>query len=517
MTRAVAPYGRHGLLVDCADTDEALALHATVRHLPWVTSSVPGAQTLLVITADSPTTVQRTQLATLTTTPDDADDESRAHTVEVHYDGDDLDEVADRLGRDRDQVIIDHTTGAWAVAFCGFAPGFGYLRRAHADAEAPRLEVPRRDSPRTTVPAGAVGLAGPWSGIYPRPGPGGWQLIGHTHHRLWNPADDERPALLAPGDRVRFVTAGRPCTLDHTTAPPPDQSRSAPDAAQGALLTVTATGALSLFQDGGRYGYAAVGVPGSGPADRTAARRANRLVGNPETTTVIESLLGGLELSFDGPRPVRCAVTGSATTVRIGPRRHGTDTTLVLRPGDRLTIEPPTDGLRCYLAVEGGPVAPAELGSGSTDVLSGLGPDPVVVGQVIMIGSATGVEPATGFAPSRPYRGAVPVTLGPRDSWLTPSAVRAFLDSAWTVTAESNRVGVRLTGPRLERAVPEELASEPLVRGAIQVPPSGQPIVFGPDHPTTGGYPVLGCVVDHGHDQLAQLRPGDTVRFTRVG
>jgi KipI family sensor histidine kinase inhibitor len=129
--------------------------------------------------------------------------EAAAAAVElpVRYDGEDLDEVADLLGLTRADVIALHTSSDWRVAFCGFAPGFAYLVTDHD-----RLRVPRRASPRPSVPAGSVGLAGEFSGVYPRSSPGGWQLIGSTDAVLWDPSAS-RPALLAPGTRVRFVEA----------------------------------------------------------------------------------------------------------------------------------------------------------------------------------------------------------------------------------------------------------------------------------------------------------------------
>jgi KipI family sensor histidine kinase inhibitor len=119
-------------------------------------------------------------------------------TIPVHYDGDDLDRVAELTGRSADEVIMTHTGQLWTVAFCGFAPGFGYLVGEHD-----RLAVPRRPEPRTRVPAGSVALADAYCGIYPRATPGGWQLIGRTEVTIWD-LDHDPPALLRPGARVRF-------------------------------------------------------------------------------------------------------------------------------------------------------------------------------------------------------------------------------------------------------------------------------------------------------------------------
>jgi biotin-dependent carboxylase-like uncharacterized protein len=180
----------------------------------------------------------------------------------------------------------------------------------------------------------------------------------------------------------------------------------------------------------------------------------------------------------------------------------------------------PAAGLRSYLAVRGGVLAPLLFGSASADPISGLGLSPLQPGDRLEVGP----EPAARVAAADEVGSAGPavtdvvvrVILGPRDDWLEPDAVRALTNSAWTVTPEGDRVGIRLSGPQLTRSRSEELPSEPIVRGAVQVPPSGQPLVFLADHPTTGGYPVAAVAVDKDTDVLAQLRPGERVRFRGI-
>jgi biotin-dependent carboxylase-like uncharacterized protein len=174
-------------------------------------------------------------------------------------------------------------------------------------------------------------------------------------------------------------------------------------------------------------------------------------------------------------------------------------------------------GLRSYVAVRGGIAVPRLLGSRSTDVLSGLGPRPLATGDRLPVGSVAGsattaVTGATAV-PTEP-RGSLTIRLGPRDDWFSEAARERLLDTAWTVRPECDRVGVRLEGPALERSRTGELPSEPMRPGAVQVPPDGRPIVFGPDAPVTGGYPVIAVVLDLA--AVAQLRPGDTVRFSRA-
>jgi KipI family sensor histidine kinase inhibitor len=193
--------GREALLVEVDDLDQALSLYAALREadLPGVVDLVPAARTVLIRLDPAVTSPAKVRAATAGLRVDDARP-AAAGTVEipVRYDGPDLDDVAAHLGATPDQVVAWHTGSPWTVAFAGFAPGFGYLTGGD-----PRLDVPRRRSPRTRIPAGSVGLAGRYSGVYPSDSPGGWQLIGSTPTRMWDPNRPE-PALLVPGVRVIF-------------------------------------------------------------------------------------------------------------------------------------------------------------------------------------------------------------------------------------------------------------------------------------------------------------------------
>ncbi|MGY1727306.1 biotin-dependent carboxyltransferase family protein [Geodermatophilus sp. SYSU D01062] len=275
------------------------------------------------------------------------------------------------------------------------------------------------------------------------------------------------------------------------------------------MLTVLSPGPLTTVQDRGRPGLGGIGVGRSGAADRAAAALANRLVGNDPAAAVLEATLGGLAVRADADLLV----------VTTGARCPGSpvhDAPGLLRAGATLALGTPAAGLRTYLAVRGGIAVPPVLGSRSTDVLSGLGPAPLRAGDVLPVGDAAGPPPGVDVAPvADPPAGEVTVRLlpGPRADWLSSSARDALGSAAWTVTAESNRVGLRLAGPRLDRAVEGELPSEGLVRGAVQVPPSGQPVLFLADAPVTGGYPVAGYVADDDVDRCAQLRPGQVLRL----
>jgi biotin-dependent carboxylase-like uncharacterized protein len=279
------------------------------------------------------------------------------------------------------------------------------------------------------------------------------------------------------------------------------------------VLTVLAPGPLATVQDRGRAGFASIGVTRSGAADAGAADLANRLVGNDASAAVVEVTAGGLRIRAE--RTVLVAVTGAPSAVTVGGRAAPFDAPLTLAPGAVLALGMPPVGLRTYLSVRGGIDVRAVLGSRSTDTLSGLGPAPLSAGDRLPVGVLAAEEPFVDVAPVWPPspRPVLRVLPGPRRDWLEPAAWTALTTQEWTVTADSDRVGLRLAGPVLGRARTEELPSEGLVPGALQVPPDGAPVLFLADHPVTGGYPVLAVVATADLPAAAQLRPGDTLLF----
>ncbi|GGC74441.1 biotin-dependent carboxyltransferase family protein [Hoyosella rhizosphaerae] len=280
-----------------------------------------------------------------------------------------------------------------------------------------------------------------------------------------------------------------------------------------ATLIVLTTGPFATIQDGGRPGHSADGVTWSGAADHGAFAAANRLVGNTERAPCVEITLGGFKAKATST--MLCAITGPTVPATINGTSHPANHSFVLNTGDVLSIGAPPAGCRNYLAVRGGFVAERTLGSCSTDTLSGLGPPVVKSGDHLCIGPSEGtLWPAATSLPHRwhPHRTApLLVAASPRTTWFTPAAIRALTTTAYTVSTDSNRVGVRLNGHKLTRQRTDELPSEGMVPGAIQVPPDGQPVVFLRDHPVTGGYPVIGVVINV--DAVAQLRPGDETHF----
>ena len=274
-------------------------------------------------------------------------------------------------------------------------------------------------------------------------------------------------------------------------------------------LTVLEPGPLTTVQDLGRPGRAGLGVGRSGACDRSAAARANRLVGNPPDAALLEVTFGGLVVRAGADLLV--VTTGARCA---GAVAH--DAPTLLRAGAELRLGVPASGLRSYLAVRGGIAVEPVLGARATDLLSGLGPPVVGAGDVLPVGSPSAPLPGVDLAPvADPPAGEVTVAVlpGPRADWFGDAGWAELTGQAWTVTSESNRVGLRLDGAPLTRVRTGELPSEGMAPGALQVPPSGTPVLFLADHPVTGGYPVIGYVDAADLDRCAQLRPGQPLRF----
>lgn len=520
------PAGDCGLLLELDDPGRVAPVLAALQRaraggrLPGIREFVPAARTILLL-LENPGPALDT-LPVLIRELDFAPEAAGAggHVeIPVVYDGEDLEETAGLLGLSVPELIHRHTGHDYVVAFAGFAPGFAYLTGGPAG-----FDVPRRAAPRTRVPAGSVALAGRFSAVYPQASPGGWQLIGRTAAPVWKP-EREPPALFQPGMTVRFVQVDELQELrDPDQSTPP--GTAGPDLpVTGTSLTVIAPGLHALFQDVGRPGFAAQGVPASGAADRGALQRANRLVGNPRSSPVIEALGGGLQLRSNGPTTL--AITGAeggavVVAADASSRAVQRDRPFALDDGDTLSLGPPRAGLRSCIAVRGGFAVAPVLGSASTDLLSGLGPRPLVGGQMLPVLKPAATSVATpGEGEQLPFSlpadgetVTVDVVPGPRAGWFTKRALQLFSGQVWHVSQASNRIGLRLEGEHaLTRSRAGELESEGMPPGAIQVPPSGQPVVFLRDHPVTGGYPVIACVAAHHLDLVAQIPAGAGIRF----
>jgi KipI family sensor histidine kinase inhibitor len=443
----------------------------------------------------------------------------RHHEVPVVYGGDagpDLDAVARRLGLARDEVVRLHTGAGYRVGMIGSLPGLPYLLGLP-----PQLAVPRRAQPRTAVPAGSVAIATQMSCVYPVRGPGGWHLIGRTPIRLFDAALSP-PATMSPGDTVRFVATT--VDIDRDAMPAATKPQTAPGW-NGPALLVVSPGLRTTLQDGGRRGMRRFGVPLGGAADRALLAVANELVGNPADTVALEVTHSGPVLQADSA-DIRCAVAGECEfAVETGPgwTRLSSGESVIVPRGARLRVGRVLAGLRCYVAVAGGFAIEAQLGSRSTLQRGGLGwarGRPLVAGDRLPVSAQPdGLRDSSSPRHGRVLETTDPirVVLGPQDDHFTRSGLETFATSTYTVSPASDRVGVRLEGPGIEhRTGMSDIVSDGCIRGSIQVPGDGQPIILGPDCGTTGGYPKVATVIRADLDRIGQLRPGDRVRFAVV-
>lgn len=503
------------LLVELKDLDETLALFdaLTAEPIAGVEEIIPAARTLLI--QFRPSAIERQALVNRIAGQDISqrrEGEHRRVEIPVHYNGEDLDEVATLLNISRAEVIQRHTAHDYSVAFCGFAPGFAYLTGGAG------FQVPRRQTPRTRIPAGAVALAGDFSGVYPKASPGGWQIIGVTPLQMWD-LNRAEPALLRPGYKVRFTDAGPlPANgLPEPSAPVREKAQT------DTYLEITSPGLHSVLQDMGRPGQTGQGVSRSGALDLGALRSANRAVGNPSDMACVESVLGGLSFICHGRAVI--AITGALTPVTItnasGLQWQASNyQPIELEAGDRVSLGSPKAGLRSYLAIRGGFDVTPVLGSLSTDTLAQLGPEALAAGDRLgftapVTGTSVSLNEAPAFElPTTANIVTLDVVMGPRTDWFTEDAIKRLSSQLWRVTSQSNRVGIRLAGDTpLERSNHQELPSEGTAVGAIQVPASGQPVLFLADHPLTGGYPVIACVASHHLDLAGQIPVNAQIRF----
>ncbi|PJK18330.1 5-oxoprolinase/urea amidolyase family protein [Mycolicibacterium goodii] len=282
----------------------------------------------------------------------------------------------------------------------------------------------------------------------------------------------------------------------------------------GTTLEVLRTGPLALVEDLGRPGLAHMGVTRSGAADRRSHTLANRLVANPGESATIEVTFGGFSARVRGG-DVAIAVTGADTDPAVNGVPFGINSIHHVHDGQVISLGAPHAGLRSYLAVRGGFDVTPVLGSRSYDVMSAIGPSPLRPGDVLPVGEHTNEFPEIDQAPVAAIADDVvelQVVPGPRDDWFVDPDI--LVRTNWLVTNRSDRVGMRLVGMPLDYRDPDrQLPSEGATRGAIQVPPNGFPVILGPDHPVTGGYPVIGVVTEEHIDKLGQVRPGQTVRL----
>jgi KipI family sensor histidine kinase inhibitor len=427
------------------------------------------------------------------TTPDTG----RMIVIPVEYGGDhgpDLAAAAATLGITAEELVGLHSGARYTVAAMGFSPGFPYLTGLPQ-----RLMLPRKMTPGP-VAAGSVAIAGTQAGIYPGASQGGWHVIGRTSVKLFD-AQAREPSLLHVGDRVGFV---RGICEDETAI-----AQSPPS---GALEVLEASG-LATVQDTGRPGFQHLGVSPGGAADPVMVAVANRLVGNPDNAAVLECTMRGPLLKLH--QPTRVAWLGWSDEMGGRP--------VELEAGALIDLRRHTNSLRGYLAVAGGIDVPCVLGSRATDVRAGFGG---LHGRVLRSGDRLPLgKPCPGphvghwrvnWPRSEHELLEIRILPGVQQSWFTEKSLRTFRESIYQLSPMSDRTGIRLEGAALGRIGTNELLSQPVIAGSVQVPPDGRPIVLMAERQTIGGYPQIAHVISADVPKLARAWPGRQLRFREV-
>jgi KipI family sensor histidine kinase inhibitor len=508
-------------VIDPKVNGQAIAAAAAVRdaRLPGVRDVVSTYRSVAVffdpLNADPQ--VLRAALTRFVATPLGV---VRGHEIEVPvtYGGEtgpDLSVVAEWAGLSTGEVAQRHAEVKYRVFMLGFLPGFGYLGSVDD-----RIAAPRRDTPRLRVPMGSVGIAGKQSGIYPRASPGGWQIIGWSPIRLFDP--DRVPfALLEPGDVVRFVPMPVENAASAAAARTENEARSlaTPSIEPSArTVTVVRPGLFTTIQDRGRWGHQASGVSVSGALDVLSHRIANILVGNPNDAATLEITIAGPELRIE--QAARIALTGADLQATIDGIAAPPGSTAVCRPGSVLRFGERKAGARAYVAFDGGVDVAPLLGSRATHVgaaLGGLEGRALAAGDRLPLGTtiSTPVSRTLGPKTFKPAGGArLRVLPGPQDDFFAEPAFAVLERTRFTVTPQSNRMGYRLSGGVLPRIPNREMISDAAFVGAIQVPASGEPFLLMSDRQTTGGYPQMATVITADLPLAGQLAPGDWVEFS---
>jgi len=423
--------------------------------------------------------------------------------------GPDIEFVARNAGLTVEEVIDRHSRGIYPIYMMGFTPGFCYLGGLDGS-----LHTPRKSEPRLKIPAGSVGIAGNQTGIYPIESPGGWQIIGRTPLNLFDP-HRESPFLCEAGMTVRFTRLHTDFSPEELTGYPVP-GKPEPNSFGGTIRVIDA-GILTTLQDGGRPGYRAFGMPVSGAMDLGSLHLANGLVGNPKDEAVLEITAKGPVLEFLSDTDI--ALAGADLRPVIDGREVRNGQKIRVRGGQILSFSGLKSGLRTYLAVGGGFDVPLVMGSKSTYLrgkVGGFHGRALQAGDELFIGepAETDTNPFLYNPKIHTDKAGIRVVKGPEWDRFTTAGQQVFLDSEFTVSQYTDRMGMRLNGPPVELYGGGDILSSGVIPGTIQVTGDGQPIILMNDCQTTGGYVRIGCVISEDLQVLAQLMPGQKLRFT---
>lgn len=531
--------GDHSILVDFSKSNEPLkSIHMLSKVLfankpTWAAEIVPGLDSLVVQlqrTIGDPKTIREQALTDLEkigaqfakqktrkTSP------NKIHRIQVCYHPDlglDLPGIAKACKLSIEELIRLHKESLYTADILGFMPGFAYFSGLN-----PQLQLPRLASPRPAVPKGSVAIAELQTAIYPRVTPGGWNIIGRSPNKLFD-IDQNPPGLFMAGDQMQIeeISLDEFHRLDQANVSkevirPLDKNKSA-------SIEVLQAGTFSTIQDEPRSGLSHWAVGPGGACDIASLYLANALVGNPPETAAIEMTSTGPSLLFHETTCV--AWVGASCEGMVNSQRIPGNRPVWIPKGGTLKFSPLNPGLRSLLAIGGGLDLPETLGRSGSHISADIGPKRLEKGdQFILANPKAPLKssflkslyreddlPAypkwqirSPFLPSNSITH-IRCLAGPHLSLLSAKEREIFWSSVWTVSNQSNRMGVRLQSDfKLKKDLPN-IPSQAIAFGTVQFPPSHEPIIMLAEHQTTGGYPRLAEVIRTDLIKLAQIKPG---------
>lgn len=444
--------------------------------------------------------------------------------------GIDQDRIASHTGLSKAEVVKRHTAQDYQVYMLGFLAGFPYLGGMDQS-----LSTPRLDSPRTAIEPGSVGIAGGQTGVYTVASPGGWNIVGRTHHLLFDPSKED-PFLLEAGDQLKFIASNEPyIKITGEKTNPLKLEKEITDVAATSLFEIVKLGMQMSIQDYGRYGFLSYGIGCAGVMDKISYRYLLAILDDGFDETLLESSPAVLEWVLTGPtlkatQELIIAFGGGIAGASLNGMPIQPWRAYALKPGDLLEMGYIEVGLRGYLAVKGGFLTEAVLGSRSTDKQNGLCNMPLTVGSLLkgrasdqsaleLVGrhcSAPIHFERLRQAKSTQMAVEVRVVLGPQSDYFTEAGIANFLNETWTLSQQMNRMGIRLEGKPIEMKKPSDIISDGINLGAIQVSGNQLPMIMLNDRQTVGGYAKIGNVIEADMSLIGQMMPHMKLSFKGV-
>ncbi len=539
------------LLIDCSHTSLPIkTVHALTNLLfanypEWALDITPGIDSLLISLnfkgRDAAKVRELAKIAIdhllqdfLPSLENPVQTQQQVHLIHICYDArvaPDLEATAAQCKLSTRELIDLHKSSDFTVDIVGFMPGFAYCSGLN-----PRLKLPRLKSPRSQVPAGSVAIAGLQTAIYPQSTPGGWNLIGKCPDRLFD-INRKPPGLFMPGDHIQIIeitfaelteieAVNRAAATENLAAIHHQQLN--PD------IEIIYAGTLTSIQDLPRYGLMHCAVSPSGAADQAALHLANALVGNSTDTAALEITSIGPRIIFHTEALI--AWVGGICVVKINGQLTPGNRPVWVAAGSSVEFAEIQAGYRLILAIRGGIDTPTILGRKGAYLSADIGTKRLQKGSSLVLSKPTNavIEPVLEelyklpdnkrypkWSINSPYLANKKIELidalpGLHLQQLNKKEQALFWQTIWTISPQSNRMGMRLQGDFALKTPFLEIASQGMMLGTVQLPASGEPIIMMAEHQTTGGYPRLAEVIRSAQTKLAQLKPGQQIRFNQV-